>query len=328
MKTFTKINFLPIIIGVISIPAIFVVIILLWYQSLLTPLATSGDKVPFEVKAGESGAVIADRLKKVHLIKSTLAFRLYAKQHGFGTHISEGIFYLSPSMAVPEIAEKLTGSGEVDVKVTFIEGWRNEQFAEILADKMQIDMATFLDAAKLGYMFPDTYQFNKKETVPDIVGTLQATFDQKLTPTLRVGFAKQLLSLDQAITLASIVERESHDSIPTERQMIASVLLKRLHLGMPLQADATMQFALGYDQYQKTWWRELSLDDLKKPSPYNTYLHTGLPPGPICNPGIKSMQGVVEAVDTPYLYYIHGKDGQVHFAKTLEEHNLNQQRYL
>ncbi len=297
------------------------------YQSLLTPPALQGNKIAFEVKEGETAAQITDSLKKAGLIKSPLAFRIYTRTHDIAQHFSAGMFYLAPNMDAKTIAQLLTGSGDVDIKATFIEGWRNEEYAQYLQQKMNFEPNTFLSLAKQGYMFPDTYLFNKKEVVQDVVATMRQNFDKKVTADIQSQIKKQNFSLDQGIILASIVERESHDSIPNERQMVASILLKRFRLGMPLQADATVQYALGYDPFQKTWWRTLSTDDLKSPSAYNTYLHTGLPPMPICNPGLASIQAVAQATDTPYLYYLHDKSGQIHFAKTLDEQTSNQLKY-
>jgi len=272
---------------------------ILAYQSLLTPVSTTGDKRPFEVKSGESASVITDHLPQARLIKNGLAFRIFARTNNEAAHFSEGTFYLSPSMDAKTIAKLLTGSGDVDIKVTFIEGWRNEEYAQALQQKMGIDPKAFLAQAKQGYLFPDTYLFNKKEAVPDTVQTLENTFDKKVDANTKAQIQKQHITLDQGVILASIVERESHDSIPNERQMIASILLKRLRIGMPLETDATIQYALGYDPLQKTWWRQISTDELKTVSPYNTYLHTGLPPMPICNPGLASVQAVAQATDTP-----------------------------
>lgn len=303
-------------------------VIFLTYNFLLSAPNSSDKKKPFEITTGESGESIVKGLKEAGLIRSSLAFRIYAKTHGLSQHFGEGIYYLAPNMDAPTIAKSFLSGGQIDQKVVFIEGWRNEEYAKALNEKMGIDQQAFLKIAKQGYMFPDTYLFNKKETVGDIVGTLQDTFDKKVTDDIRSKFQKQKVTLDQAITLASIVERESHDSVPNERQIIASVLLKRLRLGMALQADATVQYALGYDPVQKKWWRVLSQVELQTKSPYNTYLQPGLTPGPICNPGLSSIEAVADATDTPYLYYIHGKDGTVHFAKTLEEHTANQRKYF
>lgn len=304
-------------------------VLFLWYQSLLTPVSTVGDNKPFAVEAGMSGITIAENLKREGLIKNVLAFRILSRVKKVGDRFGEGVFYLSPTMNAQEIATALTGTGEIDIKVTFLEGWRNEEYAKVLSEKLEIDPDAFLANARQGYMFPDTYLLNKKVTPPDVATTLRLTFDKRVDDELQAKLLKQGVTLNEAITLASIVERESHDKIPNERKMIASVLLNRLRIAMPLQADATVQYALGYDQVQKKWWRVVTREQLQTTqSPYNTYLNVGLPPGPICNPGLASITAVAEAADTPYLYYIHGKDGTPYFAKTLDEHNRNQQKYL
>lgn len=297
-----------------------------WYRSGLQPVSADTTKQPFEVKQGESAGEIANSLKKQGLIKNERVFRSYTKQQKVDSKFAEGTYYIAPSMTVAQIVSELQKSQ--DIRITTIEGWRNEEIAQLLQDKMQLDGKEFLKQAKQGYMFPDTYQFNKKEVVADIVATMQTNFDKRVSDDIREKIKKQNITLEQGITLASIVEREARDSVPNERQMVASVLLKRLRMNMALEADATVQYALGYDTLQKKWWRVLSTAELKTLSPYNTYLQPGLPPGPIANPGLASIKAVAEASATPYLYYIHGKDGKAYFAKTLEEHTANQRKYL
>lgn len=135
------------------------------------------------------------------------------------------------------------------------------------------------------------------------------------------------LTLDEVITLASIVEREGRTA--DDRPIIAGILLKRLKADWPLQADATLQYALGYQAREKTWWKKaLTNDDKNFRSPYNTYLNPGLPPRPIANPGIESMKAVIYPKDTEYWYYLHDPTGAVHYAATIEEHNANVKTYL
>lgn len=312
----------------LALPIALVMFTVLWYHHLLTPVSSDETKKPFEIKEGQTGQEIAQNLYNAKLVRSPLAFRLFSKKNNIASRFAPGVYYLSESMDANTIGQAIL-KGEADIKITFIEGWRQEEYAEKLETTFGIPKDTFLTYAHEGYMFPDTYLFNKKVAAADVASTLRATFDKRVTSDIRQKIKAQKLSFEEGITLASIVEREAHDSIPNERQIIASILLKRLRRGMALEADATIQYALGYDKLQKKWWRLLSEDELKSTrSPYNTYLNPGLPPAPICNPGLSSIQAVAEASDTPYVYYIHDKNGTVHFAKTLEEHNANRTKYL
>lgn len=172
-------------------------------------------------------------------------------------------------------------------------------------------------------MFPDTYFFNPNVSISDIVATLRRNFDQKYSDGLQAQIKARGLTPAQGVILASIVEREARSD--GARQMVASILLKRIKIGMGLNADSTIQYALGYQPPEDSWWkRHLSRSDLKVDSLYNTYLYAGLPPGPICNPSLSSLKAVASAdSSTPYLYYYHDSQGVSHYAKTLEEHNQN-----
>jgi len=152
------------------------------------------------------------------------------------------------------------------------------------------------------------------------------TMDRRFTPTMRQQAAARGLNLHQVLTLASMVEREA--MIASERPLIAGVFVNRLAKNMPLQVDATVQYALGYDKTQQRWWPAITLDQSNSiESPYNTYLYRGLPPGPIASPGLASIQAVLQATKTDYLYYVAKGDGSHVFAKTFEEHLDNIKKY-
>ena len=154
-----------------------------------------------------------------------------------------------------------------------------------------------------------------------------ANFDRRFTPEMRQMAAERRMTIYQVVTLASIVEREA--VIAEERPIIAGVFLNRLAKGMTLDACPTVQYALGYQEETGQWWKTpLSLEELDQVnSPYNTYLHPGLPPGPICNPGLASILAVLQPAETDYLYFLAKGDGSHAFAKTFEEHLQNRQRY-
>lgn len=296
-----------------------------WSSQLAAVNPENTNYQSFVIREGESVQKIAGNLQDQGLIKSPRAFRLYVKNSGQTDKIQAGDFKLSPSMGAEEILKQLT-SGVVDKWVTLLEGWRAEEMAEKLNKELGTANQEFIKKAKEGYMFPDTYLFNPEANISDIVSRLENNFDKKYDEDLKAKIKKQGLTPEEGVILASIVEREARSD--EARRMVASILLKRLDIGMGLNADATIQYALGYQSSEKSWWKKhLSKEDLKVDSLYNTYLYKGLPPTPISNPSLSSLQAVANASDTPYLYYYHDSKGVSHYSKTLEEHNSNVAKY-
>ena len=293
-----------------------------WWNSQLSPVSADKSSKIVVIEKGESFSAISAKLKEDHLIKNTQAFNIYGKQSGLENKIQAGTFRVSPSMTGREILKILT-TEPLDNWVTLLEGWRMEEVADKLNQVLGIDKKDFLKVAKEGYMFPDTYLFPKDYSATQIAQKLENTFDMKYSANLRSRIKSLGLTEGQGVILASIVEREARSS--EVRKMVASILLKRLKIGMGLNVDASIQYALGYQRQEKSWWKkDLSLDDLKIDSPYNTYIHSGLPPTPICNPSVSSLQALADAdPSTPYLYYYHDSKGNSYYAKTLEEHNTN-----
>jgi UPF0755 protein len=215
----------------------------------------------------------------------------------------------------------------LDVWVTTLEGWRNEEIATKLAQELGVPESEFLKVAREGYMFPDTYLIPREASAGAIVNLFYDTFNKKITDQMRADSKKSGLPLHELIVMASIVEKEGKTS--NDRPVIAGILFNRLENDMPLQVDATLQYIRGYDSVEKTWWRKAIGDEDKKiNSPYNTYIHIGLPPEPIANPGIEAIQAVIYPKKTEYLYYIHDSKGLPHYAKTLSEHEKNVATYL
>ena len=288
----------------------------------MSPVSSDSTVQDFVVKEGEGASVIADKLAQAKLIRSDFAFKLELKLTGDASKLIPGDFNIAPNMTVSEVIQTLSQAPD-DKKVTLLEGWRDEEVAEKLNTELGINTEDFLKQAKQGYMFPDSYQFDQKTTVADVVTTLRNNFDQKYTPELQSQIKALGLTPDQGVILASIVEREARtDSV---RQKVASILLKRFKIGMALDVDSTLQYILGYSKEEGTWWRSaISDDDKKINSSYNTYLNAGLPPTPICNPSLSSLEAVAAAdPSTPYLYYYHDSKGNSYYAKTLDEHNAN-----
>lgn len=311
--------------------AIFLIIIIsafliaLWWKNGLSP-ANSNDKGSkiFVVQKGAGLKEIANKLENEGLIKNRIVFFLYTRLRKFEEKIQAGSFRLSPSMNVEEIAQSLT-HGTLDIWVTIPEGKRGAEIADILKEKMPTYDSSWEISFTTndGYLFPDTYLIPKDADIEIIINQMRGNFEQKYAT---LDTSKTKLNKNSIVTLASLVEREA--KFPQDRPLVASVLINRINLGMKLDIDATVQYALGYSREENNWWKKnLTFDDLKIKSPYNTYLNAGLPPTPIANPGIEALKAVVNPTDTNYLYYISDKTGHLHFAKNLQEQNANIEKY-
>lgn len=294
------------------------------YSFYLSAPSNDGTKQVFVIKKGERVISIVERLEKGGLIRSGLVFKIYLRFHGLEKNLQSGDFKLSKSFSAPKLIEELA-HGVVDKWVTTIEGLRNEEIAQVLNKELGLPKEEFLSQANQGYMFPDTYLIPKDASSAAVIKIMRDNFEKKFSPELESQVAKTSLSKEQVINLASVVEREARNE--GQRSIIAGILLKRLKADMPLEADVTVQYALGYQQNEKTWWKKrLSSEDLKIDSPYNTRVFSGLPPMPICNPGLNSIKAVLNYQETPYWYYFHDKGGNIYYSKTLEEHNEKQSR--
>lgn len=300
---------------------------LLWWKDGTSAVDTEDSKpVIFVIQRGEGIKSIAQRLSQENLIRSPTAFFVLVKLLGIDSDIQAGDFRLNRSMDASTLARELT-HGIVDVWVTTLEGWRVDEVATKLAKELDIPEGEFLRVAKEGYMFPDTYLIPRSASAAAVVKLFTDTFDKKVTEQMKQDALAQGLSLHELVTLASIVEREGRTD--QDRPLIAGILYKRLQEGWPLQADATLQYALGYQANEKTWWKKsLTSEDKEIISPYNTYKNIGLPPGPIANPGLSSIIAAVNPAESEYWFYLHDPEGEVHYATTLEEHNANIVQYL
>lgn len=283
----------------------------------------------FVVPRGQGSAVIANRLAEAGLIRNPLLFRLEVRRLGLEGQLQAGSFELSSSMTLAEIAQKLT-SGTEDLWITIPEGWRREEIARSLsqADLTEYDEQEFLtlSAASEGRLFPDTYLVPREATAQTIYSLLTNTFEQKVTQGLAAEFAASDKTFDQIIVMASLLEREGRGY--EELRQVAGVLWKRIEIGMPLQVDATLQYAKGYNEAQQSWWATPLAADKQIASPFNTYQNPGLPPRPIANPGLDAIRAALNPAQNDYLFYIHDRQGRIHFARDLDQHNANVNRYL
>lgn len=297
-----------------------------WFDS--TRAVDPGDPshISFRVTNGDGVRVIASNLAEENLIRSSTAFFVLVKLMGIERNLQAGEFRLNRTMDSRTIARELTHGFE-DVWITTLEGWRNEEIANVLAKNLDLPESEFLREARIGYMFPDTYLIPQDATAGAIIDIFIKAFNKKVDDRMKADIRTNGMSLEEVVILASIVEREGKTD--EDRPVIAGILLNRLKAGWPLQADATLQYALGYQAGEKTWWKKALFEEDKKiRSPYNTYQNPGLPPGPISNPGLAAIRSVVYPKQTEYWYYLHDPSGVVHYATTLEEHNANIVKYL
>jgi UPF0755 protein len=318
--------------------------LLLWKDKQLnSPTNPLAMPVDFQVDLGEPLPIIAARMVSDGIIPDQNSFIAYLQYAGLDTTIQSGEYELSPAMTPREIAHQLQDATPKEVTFNILEGWRSEEIAASLPTSgLAVSPQAFLEVARLvtlnhpllenlpagttleGFLMPGSYQIPRQATTEELINQLLDNFVMQVTYDLLEGFDRQGLSLFEAVTLASIVEREAMNE--EEMPLIASVFLNRLAIGMKLEADSTVQYALGFNQEQNTWWTNpLTLEHLEINSPYNTYHYPGLPPGPIANPGLQAIRAVAFPAQTPYFYFRAACDdsGRHVFAVTFDEHLLN-----
>lgn len=320
------------------------------YRDLLDkPASNDKGEVSFIVQEGELPADVATRLEKEGLIESADAFVLLVKCRHAAQGIQAGDHIMRRNMTMDEVILALQRGTTRGVTITIRPGWRAEQIAEYLTtvNLPQFNKDDFLSIVRKGssdysflqdrkasaspslegFLFPDTYQVLQPITAEQLVNRLLYEFDQRVTPDMRVKAQEEGLTLQEAITLASIVERETVK--PEEAPLIASVYMNRIKAKTFLNADPTVQYAIGYVPATKQWWKTpVTLKEYQDVnSPYNTYLYTGLPPGPIAAPSMNSIRAALEPAQTDYFYFLATGDGGHVFARTLEEQNANLAKY-
>ncbi len=320
------------------------------------PADPDGAPRQFVVQPGATARTIAENLAGAGLITDARLFEAYVRANGLAPRLQAGVYQLSPGMTIPEIAQALQNARAPEIVIRVGEGWRLEQTADYLTQRVGLDGAEYkrrgltgdlsgLDVARYdflasrpagasleGFLYPDTYRLPAEgATALDLIGRQLDNFAEKVMPAWQTAQAAEAtqLTLYQVLTLASIVEREA--VIDDERPLIAGVYLNRLARGMRLQADPTVQYAMGYQPDTGRWWKTpVYLEEYDRvDSPYNTYKVEGLPPGPICSPSIKSIQAVLAPERHDYLYFVAepGGTGRHVFARTFEEHLENVRRY-
>ena len=317
-------------------------LILIQSNDLLQPANPSGADINLTINQGESVPSIIGKLWETGLINKPGVFRSYLQYTGLDTSLKAGEYLLNPAMSAVEIAKAIQLSISPNITLTILPGWRLEEIANSLySSGFEITSEEFLQATHSrpdgysfsscqgensleGYLFPVSYTLPRGTTINELLPQVLMNFEAQVTNEMQNGFNTQGLDLCQATTLASIIQREA--MVDEEMPIIASVFYNRLNSGSRLASDPTVQYALGFNQNQGTWWTNpLSLQDLQVDSPYNTYIYNGLPPGPISNPDLAALQAVVFPAQTPYYYFRSACDGSGRhlFAETYDEHVAN-----
>ncbi|MGQ9711074.1 MAG: endolytic transglycosylase MltG [Desulfotomaculales bacterium] len=293
------------------------------------------------VSENATAGQVAEMLAREKLIRSRWAFEVYTRLHGNDRSLKAGTYSFSANQSLPEIVRMLVSGRTVMVTFTIPEGFTISQIADVLEQHRLIDRQEFFEVVAKedfpypfleglpssyrrleGYLYPDTYRVPCDIDEKQLVDIMLARFQREITNLNYEERARKIgLSLHDAVTIASLVEREA--KLDSERPVISGIIQNRLRRQMPLQIDATVVYALGRQPNRGV----VTYQDLTVDSPYNTYLYTGLPPGPIASPGRKSLLAAVSPAATPYLYYVAKPDGSHAFACTLDEHNRYKRQY-
>ena len=289
-------------------------------------------KLYFTVKPGMNTSEIGDALLERGIIDSKLGFWWQIKINGYDDKVKAGTYQMYAGMTAKDAAEQLVYGKTVVVRLTIPEGFSVRDIAKRLDDDGLVNKERFLELAKAfapfdyidvggrkdilyaaeGFLFPDTYEIDGAVGSSDILKMMANNFNNRLTADMRERAAAEKLSIYELVTLASLVEKESlHDK---DRPIIAQIFRKRLSIGMPLQADPTIQYLLDAPK------EDLTFKDTEINSPYNTYQNMGLPPGPIANPGLASLMAVLYPADTDYLYFVADREGNNYYSHSYDEH--------
>jgi len=330
IKTFIKMS---------KITGLILVLILLFslFEIYIPLNPVSHETITYTVEKGWGNNDIAKELKSLGIIRNSAFFRLYTFLSFNHTSLMAGKYSVSPDMSIYQIVKKMTSGDMIKDRVVIYEGWgiidigeylesrglcNSEDFSKSAAENYSAEFGFLRDKPEgislEGYLFPDTYEISGNQNCEDIIETMLANFEKKLTPEIQEEISNQNKTIFDVVTMASLLEKEVKTL--EDKKIVSGILWKRLSAGMPLQLDSTVNYVTGKSN------PSVSIADTKTDSPYNTYMYAGLPKGPICNPGIDSIIAALDPIKTSYWYYL--SDGQTHYAKTLEEHAANKAKYL
>ena len=299
---------------------------------LFQPRTSERRMMTLDIPAHSNAQAIGERLEKSGVIRSGLAFRWWTRWHSEGAKFKPGRYALSSNMTLAQIAQNLdAGPQEAGIRVTIPEGYTLKQVADLMQAKSVCKADAFLQMATEeasiaglkadfplpkdtleGYLFPDTYHFEPGTPVKTLIETMLMNFSTRYARPYQHEITQSGRDVHSLVTLASLIEREAR--VPEDRPRIAGVLENRLKRGMKLEVDATVLYALGHHK-EKVYFKDLKVD-----SPYNTYRHKGLPPGPIANPGLPALLAATRPEANDFLYYVARPNGSHLFSQTLAEH--------
>lgn len=312
----------------------------IYFLILSPPLVKVSDKI-IVIERGSSLGKIATQLKEEKIIKSEFVFKMAVRFIGGQGGAKSGNYFFKESQNVLTVARRITVADFrlTSMRITIPEGSTIVEISEILQNSLGngFDKENFLKLTKgqtfldndisdksldslEGFLFPDTYFFLPGTKNSEIISEMRRNFNLKISSEIKEEIEKRGLSLYDVITMASLIEEEARQS--ETRRLVSGILWNRLNVGMALQVDAVFPYIIGKNTF------EITLDDLKVDSPYNTYLYAGLPKGPISNPGLDSILSAVYPKDSDYWYYLSDKEGDMHYAKTFDEHKVNKEKYL
>ncbi|MFA7216675.1 MAG: endolytic transglycosylase MltG [Candidatus Paceibacterota bacterium] len=302
---------------IVSLSFIFFLLINIFFSPAKFPTKTI-----LTINSGDSLQEVTEQLYNEKIIRSKLIFRSYIILKGGEKKIIAGDYLLDKKQGLLSLANRFTEGlfGLNDIRITIPEGWNVFQIANYLEKTLiKFNKDEFLSLAikDEGYLFPDTYFVSPTIKEKTLVDLMKKNFDDKISKIEAINNLDE--PLEDIIKMASILEGEAK---PKDRRIVAGILWQRLSMGMPLQVDTSFIYINGKSTF------DLSLDDLKIDSPYNTYKYKGLPPTPISNPGVDAILAAMNPEKTKYLYFLTDEEGNMHYAKTFEEHKRNKELYL
>jgi UPF0755 protein len=324
-------------------------------DALESPVGSGNQSLTFVVEPGETAETIANNLIAAGLLQDIELFVRYVRYTGLDGQMEVGKYLLTPDMTIPDLALALSQSGIRDVEIIFLDGWRISEmvkyleatrpanidpaeFANLTAGRSLFDRSRYdflssvpEDSSLEGFLFPGSYVIPVEADASFLIDIMLSRFSQQIPEQFRNSYDSQGLSIYDAVTLASIIQKETR--VKGEMGLMASVYGNRLSDGMLLQADPTVQYVIGYHEESSSWWKSpLAAADLLLDSPYNTYLYGGLPPGPITNPALAALQAVAAPAQSDFLFFVADCNAEIAgshvFSRDFEEHlvNVNQCR--
>ncbi len=303
---------------------IFLAVVFLSFNVLIFsfPPSSFPREETIKIKKGSTLSQTAETLFQGGVIKSVFWFKVVTTLNGGARGVIAGDYYFHRSQSLSRVSQRVVSGEEglVPIKMTVPEGLSVFQVADLFGEHFSLfDRQEFVEFAPEGYLFPDTYFFFSNITARDVIERMTANFNERVGE-LRIETEEQEKDFRDIVTMASIIEEETHNS--EDKPIISGILWKRIEIDMALQVDVTFSYVNGKNTYT------LSREDLREESPYNTYINRGLPPGPISNPGLDSLEAALYPTETDYLYFLSDLSGNMYYAEDFDGHQVNRELYL